>query len=297
MPTAASRVASHALRVFPRAQFSRLVGWASDIEGPTPLVQAAVRVFTTVFRVDLQEVEAPPGGWRTFDAFFTRRLQAGARPFPGPEDPTALPSPADGRVTAVGDVAPDATVEVKGQTYRLAELLARDGDGDPPPPAAGSFVVIYLAPPDYHRVHAAIGGTVSRVHHQAGDQFPVNPLGEWLVPEIFVRNERLVVEQGDGNATVMVGALGVRRIELAFAGGDPQRASGHRLAVGDELGVFHLGSSVVLILGERVRFQVAPGDVVRAGQVLGRRVGPRRLDPDERPSETGGGPMPPEGPA
>jgi phosphatidylserine decarboxylase len=45
--------------------------------------------------VDLSEVETPPGGFTSFDEFFTRRLVVGARPVAS--DPDVLVSPSDGR--------------------------------------------------------------------------------------------------------------------------------------------------------------------------------------------------------
>lgn len=222
-----------------------------------------------MYGVDLDEAEAPPEGWRSLDAFFTRRLIPGARPLP--EDPGLVPSPADGRLLARGRLTEDAVLEAKGRAYRVDELLDRPGAAREY--AGGFYGIVYLAPPDYHRVHAAFDGPVRRAHHVPGEHFPVNALGERLVPDLLVRNERVVVEQdvqGVGSvATVLVGALAVRRITLSFPA--PGRGGlAPRLSRGDELGVFHLGSTVVLLAQSPAGPLVDPGERVLVGRPLGR---------------------------
>lgn len=284
MPSAATRIAAQALQVLPRATFSRAAGWASDLEAPRPLVRAAIGAFRTAFRVDVSEAPAPDGGWASLDAFFTRRLRPGARPFP--IDPDAVPSPCDGRLVACGRLRPGATLSAKGSDYALDELLA--DPGAPDRYRDGSFAVLYLAPPDYHRVHAAAGGTVERAAHVPGERYPVNALGTALVPRIFARNERALVEQRDDRgrrlATVLVGALAVARIELLLPeppdprGGDRRFDPGPRLERGDELGVFHLGSTVVLVSEAPVAWTTPVGARVRAGVTIGRTSAPPDAD-------------------
>src|SRR5690606_25730671 len=126
----------------------------------------------------------------------------------------------------------------------------------------GTFFIVYLAPRDYHRVHAPVDGPVERIRYVPGTLFPVNSIGTEHVPRVFARNERVVIVQRSPRfgevTTIMVGAIGVGRIGLAFD--DLKTNLGHRPGVreygpdaprmrkGDELGVFHLGSTAVVLV-------------------------------------------------
>jgi phosphatidylserine decarboxylase len=234
----------------------------------------------------MSEVEVPQGGYPSFDAFFTRRLRPGARPLD--PDPNALICPCDGRLEAQGRVDPrTTTLRIKGQTYTARELLGAGSDlgvfG------GGLFFVVYLAPPDYHRVHAPVAGDVTAVHHVDGTLFPVNSIGEH-VAGLFAKNERVVVYQQSPShgvvATVMVGAMGVGRIGLAFdelwtnregRGGGLRRYKEDppSLDRGDEVGAFHLGSTVILFCDGEHELEpvIEPGERVRVGQALARARG------------------------
>jgi phosphatidylserine decarboxylase len=280
MAVSAARLAASSLRVLPRKRLSRALGRLADLRGPSPLLERAIHTFARVYGVDLSEAIVPEGGFDTFNAFFTRRLHPGARP-PDP-DPAAVLSPADGRVEDLGPITPGATLRVKGRLYEVAELL---GDREAAERyCGGTFFIVYLSPRDYHRVHAPASGPVVTVRHVPGTLFPVNAIGLNHVPNLFARNERVaVVQRTDALGevtTVMVGAMGVGRIGLAFDdlrtnvglehGVRRYGAGGPRLERGDELGVFHLGSTVIVFLepGAPARFVPTAGDVTRVGEAV-----------------------------
>jgi phosphatidylserine decarboxylase len=285
MAVRAARLAASSLRVLPRKRLSRALGRIADLHGAPPLLGRVIRTFVNVYGVDLGEAVIPEGGFTTFDAFFTRRLLPGARP-PDP-DPKAVLSPADGRLEDLGPITQGATLRVKGRRYSVGELLGDPGEATRY--EGGAFFIIYLSPRDYHRVHAPAGGGVARVRHVPGTLFPVNAIGLDHIDNLFARNERVaVVQETEGHGvvtTVLVGAMGVGRIGLAF---DDLRTNGGRehgvrdygrdaprIGRGEELGVFHLGSTVIVFLepGVGMRFERAPGDVVRVGQAVGRTGG------------------------
>ncbi len=153
----------------------------------------------------------------------------------------------------------------------------------------GSFFVVYLAPADYHRVHAPVTGPVVRARHVPGTLFPVNAIGTTHVPRLFARNERVAVFQRSEShgevATVLVGAVGVGRISVTFD--DIVTNRGARSGVrrygeaappmdrGEELGVFHLGSTVIVFVGpaEPLAFDKPLGAKVRVGEAIARRIG------------------------
>lgn len=281
----ASRIAADSLRLLPRKRLSRALGRVADLGGPPAVVKRAVDTFVKVYGVDLSEADVPREGWRSFNEFFTRRLVAGARPLDA--DPLAILSPSDGRLDDAGPIDAGATFRVKGRLYEVGELLgdaeeARRFDG-------GSFWLVYLAPPDYHRVHAPVSGRVVRARHVPGTLFPVNAIGTTHIPRLFARNERIAVFQESEThglvATVLVGAIGVGRIGISFDDLETNvgRSGGARhydgsapvLERGDELGVFNLGSTVLVFTppGERFELVKRAGDRVRMGEALARKVG------------------------
>jgi phosphatidylserine decarboxylase len=283
-----SLVAATSLKVLPRKQLSRMLGRLARVGAPEPVLQTAMRAYCRAYDVDLSECEVPAGGFSSFDAFFTRKLRPGTRTLD--PDPAVVLSPSDGRVDDLGSIEPGATLKVKGRAYDVAELIGDPAAG--PELEGGTFAVVYLSPRDYHRVHAPVTGSVTAVRHIPGTLFPVNAIGVRYVPNLLARNERVVIhqrsEQHGRVVTVMVGAVGVGRIGLSFDDSvvtNDGRAPGLRvysehppqLERGDELGVFHLGSTVVLLLppGQGHRLLPNAGAHVRMGEALARREPPR----------------------
>lgn len=261
------------------------MGRLADLTGPSLLVQNAIRTFVRVYNVDMADAIVPAGGFDSFDAFFTRALQAGARKIDPRSD--VVVSPADGRVEDLGTIEPSSRFLVKGHWYDVGELL-----GAPEDAASfhgGTFFIVYLSPRDYHRVHAPVDGRVTRARHVDGTLWPVNSIGLDNVPRLFARNERVVTMQasrfGDV-ATVMVGAIGVGRISMSFdarittnsghnAGLIDYQERGPALERGGELGRFHLGSTAIVLLGpqHRYEFNIEAGARVRMGQAIVTREG------------------------
>jgi phosphatidylserine decarboxylase len=249
------------------------------------MLRLAVQAYCRAYGVDLDDYEVPERGFTTFDAFFTRDLKPGRRPL-DPE-PDALLSPADGRLEDAGPIEVGSKLRIKGRTYSVGELLSDRWAASLY--AGGQFAVVYLSPRDYHKVHAPVDGRVRMVRHVRGTLFPVNAVGLRHIPRLFARNERVVVEQASALhgpvTTVLVGAIGVGRITLAFEPDivtNDKRRFGERiypgqdgplLQRGGELGTFHLGSTVIVFTGPGSGLSLAyrPGQAVRMGEALWRR--------------------------
>ncbi len=271
--TVSSYAAAQLVRLIPRVKLSRAVGRLCEQEIPPVLSEVASRIYARAYRVDLEEAEPQAGPYRTFDEFFTRRLRSGARPL----DDAPVISPSDGKVVAVGDVHDGTSIRVKGRDYGVAELVGSQDDA--PRYSDGEFIVIYLHPRDYHRVHAPVAGQVSTIRSLPGDLYPVNSIGERHVPGLFVRNQRvaIVIDTPDlGRVTVvMVGATIVGRISVtaidapAVPVGDHPIEPPLAVAQGDEIGTFHLGSTVVAFFEKRGRLSRATGPILY-GESLGR---------------------------
>ncbi len=236
-----------------------------------------IRAFLAHYPVDLAEAAEPdPGRYLSFNDFFTRRLRAGARSLD--RHPGAMLCPADGIVSQAGHIAGDVLLQAKGIEYSLTALLGGDaalaaGFAD------GSFATIYLAPPDYHRVHMPLAGTLRAARYVRGDLFSVNAATAASIPGLFTRNERIacVFDTAQGPmAVVLVGALFVGSMSLAWCGRIRGEGGGRirelpvhdpliALDRGAELGWFNMGSTVVVVWG-------AAGPALEDGIAAGRRV-------------------------
>jgi len=153
-------------------------------------------------------------------------------------------------------------------------------------PTALYYVVVYLAPGDYHRFHSPTSWVVEKRRHFAGELYSVSPYLQKTLPGLFTLNERVVLlgrwRWGFFSFTPVgatnVGSIKVnfdrelstnslttdtaadRAAEEAADRGEPYSGfaeatyrgaskilGGHALRRGEEMGGFQLGSSIVLV--------------------------------------------------
>ena len=237
-----------------------------------PLSGLLIPVFAKAFKINAGEAEFEPGHYRSFDDFFTRRLKPGLRPIS-----SDFIHPCDSRLTENGPVREGELLQAKGWTYPLAEFI-----GDSKLAAAygrGGFVTYYLCPADYHRVHSPLTGTLVSARHIPGLLWPVNKWSVTNIRRLFNLNERVVLnfESALGRwSLVMVGATNVGHMTMAVdpsiitnrwlwhAPTDRHYSPAQSVLVGDELGMFHLGSTVICIFEWAP--QVLPEQPVQLGQ-------------------------------
>jgi len=214
------------------------------------------------------------GAYESFDAFFTRQLLPGQRPACVSE--RAIVSPADGNLAALGPVALDGRMTVKGRPYSAAELLGDPREVDRY--LGGQFCVVYLSPRDYHRVHAPVAGEIRVVRSLPGDLYPVNSIGEQHVPSLFSINRRVAIpidsEMWGRVTVVMVGAMIVGRITVSGIDEHDVSVGNHamqpirRVERSDEIGVFHLGSTAVVFFPPGAPTIDRPTGPIRLGEAL-----------------------------
>jgi len=241
--------------------------------------------FARIYGIDLTEAEKPLEEYGGFDDFFTRRLRAGLRPID--TSPGRVVSSSDGKVVECGLADAGKLLQAKGVLFSLEELL-----GDAEIAAiltGGAYLITYLSPKDYHRVHSPVAGRVVGWRHIPGVLFPVNARSVMREPRLFVGNERFVtlVESEAGLAAiVMVAAVGVGHVTASYdvevathqprflrAGVSHRRYDEPRaIGRGDELGIFHLGSTTIVVFepGRVVLDAFAPGQPIKMGVGIGR---------------------------
>lgn len=269
--------------LLPHHLLSSLVHWFMRIRVKF-IKNLQISVVSEVAGVDWSEAKLQEASdFENFNAFFTRELARNIRPID--PDPKSFTAPSDGTISQCGRITNDRILQAKNQNYSLWSLLAND-------PAAGEFKngffhTIYLSPRDYHRVHMPMDGTLQRMIHVPGHLFSVAPYVVRKVPNLFARNERVIslFETAHGPmAIVLVGAMLVSSMQTVWSGvvtpprgkkvssGDWSRR-GIKLAKGQEMGRFNMGSTVILLLppgAVSVLENYTAEDPVIMGQKLGR---------------------------
>ncbi len=272
--------------LLPHHLLSRLMHAVTRVEAKG-FKDVLIRRVIDWYKVDMSEaLESDPRSYRSFNDFFTRALRPDARPVA--EAANAIACPADGALSAAGDIEDGYLFQAKGHDYALLELLG----GDPElsrPFEEGSFATIYLSPRDYHRVHMPFSGKLKKMVHVPGRLFSVNETTCEKVPRLFARNERVisVFDTDIGPmAVILVGAIFVASIDTVWAGTvtpihqrisrwdypPATRAKAIALEKGEEMGRFNMGSTVILLFGkDAVEWaeELTSGSKVKMGQLLG----------------------------
>ena len=269
--------------VLPQHALSRLLGALADCR-QRHLKQLLIQAFVAAYDVDISEaVGEGTDHYASFNDFFTRRLLPGTRPIAAA--PGQIASPADGTVSQAGAIRNGRLVQAKGHEYAIADLL---GDADFASlftaGTGGTFATIYLAPHNYHRVHAPCDARLASTLEVPGRLFSVNSATERHVRGLFARNERLVLHlEADFGpcALVLVGAMIVGRIVVAWPDGPASPYRRRRLRTpsgvvfqrGEEVGAFLLGSTVVALFppgAAELAGHIKAGAPIKMGELLAR---------------------------
>lgn len=266
------------LTVIPQNFLSWLTGVAVRVRLPAWLQVRCNRRFVSMFGINMEEAERKLEEYACIEDVFTRGLKPGSRLVELP-----ICSPADGKLARSQPMHGGEFLQAKGFVCDAHTLIGENGG------ALAHYFTVYLAPHNYHRVHAPLSGVLTQITHIPGKLWPVNEHFIHRVARIFTENERLVFSfdvTGGGRAhVVMVGAYNVGRMDTPFVpnlltndgiGRDPKVrrfAANATVACGDLLGTFMLGSTVVTVLdtvaASRFRFlEFTENQPVTMGQRL-----------------------------
>ena len=204
--------------------------------------------------------------------------------------PNLLSGPGDQRTTSATDMS--TTPRSSSESEVRADLALGNSSSQSwfssssKTPTALYYIVIYLAPGDYHRFHSPASWVAEKRRHFAGELYSVSPYLQRTLPGLFTLNERVVLlgrwRWGFFSFTP-VGATNVGSIKINFdrelrtnslttdtaadraaeeasGRGEPYSGfaeatygaaskilGGHALRKGEEMGGFQLGSSIVLV--------------------------------------------------
>lgn len=253
------------LYILPKKYLSFFLGWLAHIPLPTIFSIPLIQVYCAFYNVNLEEVQDPLNSFHSLGQFFVRALKSNVRPI----SDSIIVSPVDGTITDVGSIFNgQITQPIKNTKYSVSKLLARADKAEEF--QSGQYFTLYLSPKDYHRVHSPMTGIVTSISYIPGTLWPVNSWSLVNINELFCVNERVVVyiktELGQ-IAVVFIGATNVGRISLSFDDLVTNSASKmtapwsrklnfHKnlqdkdinIQKADELGSFHLGSTIILLM-------------------------------------------------
>jgi phosphatidylserine decarboxylase len=239
------------------------------------------RSYVRLMGLDMSEFESPES-YRSLNALFTRTLR---HPRSFSADPKEMISPCDSLITECGTIHNNLALQIKGMSYSVDGVL---GDRIPADSKEqvhdGVFVNFYLSPKDYHRYHVPIDMQVVRAVHIPGKLYPVNIPSLEKQIDLFIENERVVLEclstEGKRFFLILVGALNVGKMEVAF---EPRIQTNTvltpssydytdlHLKKGDDFGCFKMGSTIVMLCEKgMLELDISAGNDVRFAQTIAR---------------------------
>lgn len=250
------------MHFLPKKRVSQITGLLVHLPLPRALARWSVRTFAEAYRINVEEAELPLEQYKSVGDFFVRRIKLDRRPLGAGR----VLHPADAVISQAGLIRAGNLVQAKGKSYTVEALL--DGMASAAEFEGGAYLTYYLCPTDYHRVHSPVSGEIVRYRHVPGAFWPVNAWSTTEIENLFGVNERAIVElrTEQGRAfVVFVAATNVGDISLSF---DPKFRTNTRARAavetrpeaaipvlkGDELGAFHMGSTVVMIYEKNFGF-------------------------------------------
>ncbi|NLA23620.1 MAG: phosphatidylserine decarboxylase [Bacteroidales bacterium] len=226
---------------------TKLAGRLSRITKPYWLIKVFIKKYIKFYSVDLSDTEFEFKKGISFHDFFTRPLKQNLRIIN-----SDFISPADSVIASCGMSNQGKFIQAKGIDFSFQDLTQSNFQSD-----NLSYAVFYLSPADYHRFHAPFDMHVKSIVSIGGTCFSVNEKSAEKRKNLYCRNERVVLhgESKFGEFwLVLVGAMVVGSVYLNFIDDcnkiekSKQINCDYKLKLGDELGYFALGSTVIVCL-------------------------------------------------
>ncbi|MCB7068917.1 phosphatidylserine decarboxylase [Caldibacillus sp. 210928-DFI.2.22] len=241
---------SNLIRQFTRSKISKII----------------IPFFVKIYKIDMSEFEYPYNEYTTLHELFIRKLKKGTRLIDS--NINTVISPVDATIESIGSIEPSTDIKVKGKMYSLKEMLGNDEKAVQY--RDGYFIVLYLSPKHYHRIHSPVNGKVISRWELGDRSYPVNRLGLEYGKNPLAKNYRSISEINHKTgkmALVKVGAMFVNSIE--YTNGSMN------LKKGEEIAYFSFGSTVVLLF-EKDTFlideRISVPHPVKMGEVIGHLV-------------------------
>ncbi|MGD6832164.1 phosphatidylserine decarboxylase [Sutcliffiella halmapala] len=222
-----------------------------------------IQSFANVYKINLDEMKDDISTFPTLQQFFIRSLKPSVRPIDVAAD--SVVSPVDAVVEKMGAITNDLQMTAKGIDYSIEEMLSDEMLA--PKYMGGTYMVLYLSPSHYHKIHSPLTGEVTKQWTLGGKSYPVNQLGLKYGKEPLAKNYRRLTEMKHNNkhvTVVKVGAMFVNSIELTH--------ESSKLTKGEEMAYFSFGSTVILLF-EKDSFMIDPSIKEKQEVKVGQRIG------------------------
>ncbi len=235
---------------------SQIFGKFANTSFSAPVQSFINRSYVSLMGLDMSRFDEP-SSYATLNSLFTRPIKT---PLKFSSDLADFISPVDALITDFGEISEGRAYQIKGMSYSVDELLGEYHKDGAAALKDGCFANFYLSPKDYHRYHAPFDMRIKSATHIPGALYPVNMPLLKNKTNLFIENERVVLECevcGDKKVyMVLVGALNVGRMTLSFdervqTNADSREVSHYvydeaTLKKGDLLGWFEMGSTIVM---------------------------------------------------
>ena len=270
--------------LLPHHLLSKIAGFLAESK---VLKNFLILAFIRRYKVDISEAKITDASdYKTFNHFFTRELKPGARLIDSSLD--TVVSPADGKISAYGEIISSQLLQAKDHHFSLFDLLGGNKEVSKLF-INGNYTTVYLSPKDYHRVHMPISGKLISTFYIPGSLFSVNEMTSESLPNLFARNERFVClfqTRVGPMCLILVGAMIVGSIETTWGEGTFAKNNRDRVhathysslekpiefSKGQEMGRFKLGSTVITLFGSQtisIDTEIRMNYSIKMGQKLG----------------------------
>lgn len=199
--------------------------------------------------INIAEAKKRVEEFKSFNDFFYRELKEGARTVDYREN--VLASPADGKILAFENLDIEKEFYIKGDKFTLEEFFADKKLANKY--KDGVFMIIRLAPIDYHRFHFPADGEISESKLIDGVYYSVSTHAIKKNFRILCENKReysiLKTEKFGDIAMFEVGATMVGGIKQSYK-------PNSYVKKGEEKGYFYFGGSTCVLVFERGKVKI-----------------------------------------
>ncbi len=194
--------------------------------------------------INMKESKKEVNEFKSFNEFFIRELKDGSRPIDTNEN--NLVSPADGKIFVYENLSEVNKFFLKGDEFTLQEFFKDDSLAEKY--KDGTFMIVRLAPVDYHRYHFPAAGFISDSKEIKGYYYSVSPHAIKKNFRIYCENKR----EYSILKTEKFGDIVISEIAATMVGGIKQSYTPDSYVdKGQEKGYFYFGGSTVIMMFEK----------------------------------------------
>jgi phosphatidylserine decarboxylase len=127
-----------------------------------------------------------------------------------------------------------------------------------------NYLNIFLRPHDYHYVHSPISGKISNIKHYQGTRYPLSNDNKSIKMKSLIENTKIsfVIENEKENMLIiLIGGFFIGSIDLFVK-------ENSEIKVGEKLGCFNFGSSILLLHNNNCIYKPAKSYIMACEKIL-----------------------------